>query len=299
MLKTNITAIVALFIMMTLPTIVGTAAVREPDSVFVYKTAGDISLSMYVFYPQDWRSDDLRPLVVFFHGGGWRAGEPSQFFGQSAYLAHRGMVAISVEYRLGNKHGTTPRECVEDGKSALRWVREHAAKLGIDPEKIIAGGGSAGGHVAAAAVMLPGFDSPEDDVTVPIGPKAMVLFNPVIDTGPEGFGYNMLGEAWKDYSPSEHIRHGLPPILLLFGDKDPLFISNSMTRFLERMDQHGNHLDLKLYEGFGHGFFNMNNSEEAYRLTLIDTDRFLAGLGYLSGAPDEAYIMKQIDNKRQ
>ncbi len=298
MLKTNFTVISASLILMTLFSFVGNATSREPDSVFVYKTVGDISLSMYVFYPQDWSSSDQRPLAVFFHGGGWRAGDPSQFFGQSAYLAHRGLVAISVEYRLENKQGTTPRECVEDGKSALRWVRKHANRLGIDPEQIITGGGSAGGHVAAAATMLSGFDDPNDDLTVPIDPKALLLFNPVVNTGPEGFGYDRVQDYWKEISPSEHVRSGLPPVLLLFGDKDPIYTSRTMSQFLDRMNRSGNFVDLKLYEGFGHGFFNMNNSEEAYRLTLMDTDRFLAGLGYLSGLPDEAYIMKQIGDHR-
>ena len=78
----------------------------------------------------------ITAAIVFFFGGGWVGGTPKQFFPHCTYLASRGMVAISAEYRVKDRHGVTPLECVLDGKSAVRWVRAHASELGIDPTLI-------------------------------------------------------------------------------------------------------------------------------------------------------------------
>ena len=109
----------------------------SPDQALVYKTVdkqGEASeLQLQVFLPKGHQSSDCRPAAVFFHGGGWYGGTPDHMYPQCRYLALRGMVAISVQYRTINVFGTTPKECVKDGKSAMRWVRTHAAELGIDP----------------------------------------------------------------------------------------------------------------------------------------------------------------------
>ena len=91
------------------------------------------------------------------------------------------MVAICAEYRIKSKHGTTPFECVDDGKSAVRWIREHADDLGIDPNKIVAAGGSAGGHVAACTAVINGYETNSENMDISSKPNALVLFNPVID----------------------------------------------------------------------------------------------------------------------
>ena len=98
------------------------------------------------------------------------------------------MVAMAAEYRVKSRHNTTPFECVMDGKSALRWIRKNAAKLGVDPERIGAGGGSAGGHVAAAVATVPGLNEEGEDLSISCLPDTLVLFNPVYDNGPGGFG---------------------------------------------------------------------------------------------------------------
>ena len=127
-----------------------------PDQIIPFKqtvnsTGGAVTLNLHVFTPPGHQPSHQRPAIVFFFGGGWVDGSASHFHPQCEYLASRGMVAISAEYRVKNLHGTTPQECVKDGKSAIRYVRQNAAALGIDPNRIAAGGGSAGGHVAAAA----------------------------------------------------------------------------------------------------------------------------------------------------
>jgi hypothetical protein len=69
---------------------------------------------------------------VFFFGGGWVGGSPKQMYQQAKVMAEQGMVAFSADYRVASRNKTTPFECVKDGKSAIRWLREHAAELGID-----------------------------------------------------------------------------------------------------------------------------------------------------------------------
>ena len=96
-------------------------AVR-PELV-VYKTIGEVELKLHIFELAERDAKELSPAVVFFFGGGWVGGTPKQFYRQCEHFSSRGMVAISAEYRVKNRHGTTPFECVADGKSAIRWIR--------------------------------------------------------------------------------------------------------------------------------------------------------------------------------
>ena len=134
----------------------------QPEKI-PYKITPQDTLHLFVFKPDT--ANTSKSAIVFFFGGGWVNGNPSQFFEHGKYLASRGMVAFCAEYRIFSKHGTTPFECVEDGKSAVRWIREHADEFGIDPEKIVAAGGSAGGHVAACTSIIEGYDNEWSDWT--------------------------------------------------------------------------------------------------------------------------------------
>ena len=120
-----------------------------------YKEASGAKLFLHVFNPEGHKTTDARPAIVFFFGGGWNGGTPKQFEPHCQYLARRGMVAITAEYRVKSRNKTSPFECVADGKSAVRFIRANAAKLGVDPKRVAAGGGSAGGHVAAATGNCP------------------------------------------------------------------------------------------------------------------------------------------------
>lgn len=88
---------------------------------------------------------------MFFFGGAWTNGAVTQFARQARYFAQRGMVAIVADYRVFGRHRTSAFEAMADAKSALRWVRAHSAELGIESNRIVAAGGSAGGHIALSA----------------------------------------------------------------------------------------------------------------------------------------------------
>jgi iduronate 2-sulfatase len=256
----------------------------EPDEQVVYKKTAQGELKLHVFYPENHKVSENRPAILFFHGGGWSGGYPSYFYPHADYLASRGMVAISAEYRLKGKHKTTPVECVMDAKSAIRWVRKNAKKMGIDPEKVIVGGGSAGGHIAAAAGTATSFEEESDDTSISFCPNALVLFNPVFDNSENGFGHKVVKAYWNEISPMHNITDKSPPTIVFLGTKDRLIPVATAKEYKKRMEGKGLRCDLNLYEGQGHGFFNYDRPEN-YQKTVADMDRFLSSLGYLTGEP--------------
>ncbi|WP_231615804.1 alpha/beta hydrolase [Novipirellula artificiosorum] len=249
----------------------------EPDEKIAYKNVDNAELMLHVFRPSD--EDGVkgkRKAIVFFFGGGWNGGTPAQFYAQSRHLTEHGLVAICADYRTASRHKTTPKQCVQDGKSALRWIRSHANELGIDPEWIAAGGGSAGGHVAATTATASNINEPGEDTTVSCRPRALVLFNPVFDNGPDGYGYERVKDYWKDFSPLHNLSADMPPTLVMFGTQDKLVPVKTAQRFQQEMQELGIRCELRLYENDAHGFFNTKRYDE----TVRDMDQFLQSLGF-------------------
>ena len=96
----------------------------------------------------------------------------------AAWFRDQGIIGICADYRVKNRDGTTPLECIKDAKSAVRYIRINATVLGIDPNKIIVAGGSAGGHIAACT-QIEGGDELGEDLAISSKPNALVLHNPV------------------------------------------------------------------------------------------------------------------------
>lgn len=254
---------------------------------YVYKSVEGRGLKLYVVTPEGWKPEDRRPAVVFFHGGGWVGGGPTQFSEHSKYLASRGMVAVQVEYRLLDRKGAEPPlVCVQDARSAMRWVRAHAGELGIDPGRIASGGGSAGGHLAAFVGMVEGLDDPADDRSVSPKSNAMLLFNPVFDNGPEGWGHQRVGERTKEFSPAHNVSADDPPAIVFLGSADKLIPVKTLDNFKAAMEKAGVRCEAHVYEGQPHGFFNYRSGGGKYYYeTVLAADRFLASLGWLTGPP--------------
>lgn len=252
----------------------------------VYKhTEEDGSLALYVFPAVSSKAHPSpRPAVVFFHGGGWTGGNPREFFPQSEALSRMGVVTIDVAYRVQERHGTTPFESLKDAVSAMRWVRAHAKEFNIDPNRIAAAGGSAGGHLAAATatVTQPDFDE-DKDKSVSFRPNALVLFNPVIDNGPGGFGYERVGDRYHDFSPLHNIHDGMPPTLVLTGEKDQMITVKTLETFRDRMRDQGVRSELIVYPGQDHGFYRLQvaASDAMYQSSLQDMQTFLHSLGWI------------------
>ncbi len=270
------------------------AAHFQPDRIVTYKTVGATTLAVSIFNPPGHRPDRPVAGLVFFHGGGFNIGAPSNFYAQARYLARRGLVAICVEYRIRSRHQTTQREAIQDAFSAMRWVRRHVAELGLDPQRIGVAGGSAGGYLAAAVTTLSGLDEPGEDTSVSPRADALILFNANPDRGPDSRGFakvkEAMGERWRTISPLHNLHRGFPPTVHFLGRADRNIPVAAAERFKAAVEQVGGRCDLHLYDGQEHGFFNYGRGDNTYfRLTLLETDRFLASIGFLSGPsnPDD------------
>jgi acetyl esterase len=270
--------------------------VKIKPILVVYKTIGDVELKLHIFEPPDRQSKELLPAIVFFFGGGWVGGTPTQFYHQCDYLASRGMMAISAEYRVRSRHGVTPFECIADGKSAIRWVRANATRLGVNPDKIVASGGSAGGHVAACTGVIDGLDEESEDRGISSKPNALVLFNPAVDLVEfaEKRPSDERFKRAKEISPLQHITKGVPPCIIFHGTADRTVPFDSVKRFTEAMKKAGNACRLVSYEGKGHGFFNIGREKDndSFKKTLMEADKFLTSLGFLKALPKPARPQK-------
>jgi acetyl esterase len=270
-----------LFCLLALTLLAGAA--DPPDlkgaRVEIYRKVDATELKLWIFGESD--REVKKPAIVFFFGGGWTSGSPDQFENQARHFAQRGMIAITADYRVKSRHGVLPVECVKDAKAAIAWVRENARRLGIDPDKIAASGGSAGGHLAAATGTISGFGSDER-------PNAMILFNPgctlaaIEDWQPPAskaqLSLERLGVEAQVISPAHHIGPHTPPTLILHGKKDTTVPYASVAAFESVMKKAGRPCKLVGYEDAGHGFFNRG---EDYTRTLAEADRFLVDLGWI------------------
>ncbi len=261
----------------------------KPTRTVVYKKTVDaagqpMDLEMNVFEPSGHKVGDKTPAIVLFYGGGWSSGSPDLFFAHATYLASRGMEAFVPSYRTKNSAKTTPFEAVTDAKSAIRWVRENAATLGIDPNRIAAAGSSAGGHIAATAAIIPSFDEPTENAKVSSRPDALILYNPVIDLSPSGYGNERVGPKWQSISPLQNVKPGDPPTIVFHGTADKTVPYANAVAFEQAMKDAGNAVELVTFRGVGHGFAYRPAKKDANRALRL-TDEFLAKLGYLQGEP--------------
>lgn len=250
----------------------------------VYKKVDSVELHMVIDYPPNYQPGKSYSTMVFFFGGGWNGGSIAQFEPHARYFTSRGLICARADYRVKSRQGTTPFKSVEDAKSAIRYLRKNAELLGIDPGRLIASGGSAGGHLAAATSQLPGLNDPSDDLSIGTVPQAVVLFNPVIDNGPEGYGYERIGERYKEFSPMHNLDRISPPTIFFLGTTDKLIPASTAREYKKRIESRGSRCDLHLYDGQPHGFFNYKKQDQTYfKDTVLKTDEFLQSLGYLKG----------------
>lgn len=252
----------------------------QPGKVYVYKQSAGVSRELEIFFPPDWRADaPRRPGVLLFHGGGWTGGTLSQFRYACRYLASRGLVAATANYRM---HSRAEREklpetesykrvCVTDAKSALRWMKQHAAELGIDPDRMITGGGSAGGHVSVLATLNPGLSDPADPAGFDTRVVAYLLFNPA---------FRAADSTDPEVDVLRHLRGGLAPAVFFFGTEDATWKPGTDALLAALQMQGGSRAELWLAEGQAHGFFNRPPWQD---VTLAEADRFLVRLGLLQG----------------
>ena len=267
--------------------------------VETYKSVEGTDLKIWIFEPEGHKASDSRPAIVFFFGGGWRRGTPGQFRNQAKHLAARGMVAMAADYRVLDRHGVKGHKCVQDAKSAIRWARANAKRLGIDPSRLAAGGGSAGGHLAASTATLPEHDDPAGDKSISSKPDALALFNPgtVLASVPGKFEMDeeqiasraeRAGVEPESISPYHHVKSGFPPAIIFHGKADTTVLYRTAELFTEKVKSVGSRCQLVGYEGEIHGFFNHGRGDgSAYTDTVRRMDEFFVSLGWLEPSGSE------------
>ncbi len=268
----------------------------RPTRQIPYAERDGAELALHVFEPGNDAAPASaavrRPAIDFFFGGGWTGGTPAQFYPHCASLASRGLVAISAEYCVRSRHGTTPFDAVEDARAAIAWVRAHVDELAVDGRRIAAGGGSAGGHLAACAGVIPDPNGERDSK-----PDALVLFNPVTVFAPvygldaedrarqDGIATRLDGKDGAPISPYHHVAADAPPTILFHGEADSIVPFRTAELFAEAMASEGVRCELHAYADEDHGFFNYGRGD-----TFLDTvraaDEFLTSLAYADGPPE-------------
>jgi acetyl esterase/lipase len=243
------------------------------------------------------RYDHFRPLgvtgptpcVVFVHGGGWTGGDPSQAAGNGLHFARRGIATVSISYRLAPAHRFPA--CLDDVRRGLRWVRAHAGEFGVDPDRLVLMGLSAGAHLAVlahlardVAALEPDLpmelrDVPEDvlGVIAHYGPYDLARRKPVAGWDPIA---DLLGERLADpewiriASPVRHAAAATAPMLLIHGTADTVVSWRESERMHQALVQAGRASELLILDGAPHAF-QVEWRGEANRRANAAMDAFL------------------------
>jgi acetyl esterase/lipase len=248
-----------------------------------YKSIDGLTLRLHIFQPTDAKVES-RAAIVFFYGGCWRQGSVNQFIPHAEHLSNLSITAVIADYRVFLRHGSTVADAVSDAKSAIRWLRSHAEQLGIDPQRIAAAGGSAGGHLAVATAMIDGYDSAEEDLLISSRPNALVLFNPAVNTGSIGeFRPAQFPGDAEILSPYHRVGENFVPTLIMHGHDDTTVPCSDVVDFCDKVIHLAGDCTLIGYEGATHGFFNKGRDNDLwYQSTIAEMDMFLTEIGYLS-----------------
>jgi acetyl esterase/lipase len=249
--------------------------------IYIYKKSAGKPRQMEIYFPPGHDPAKAKvPGMILFHGGSWGGGKLTQFRVACAYFASRGLVCATAEYRkLSAAEAeklpageTKKRVCVTDAKSAIRWFKQHATELGIDPNRIITGGGSAGGHISALATMNPGLNDPADPKEFDTSVVAYLWFNPA---------FSLDDRKDPEIDVLRHLKADLPPAIVFFGDQDGWKKGWDIAH--EKWKSLGTKtIDLQIAPGQSHSFFNFDPWQT---ITLIAADRFLVKHGLLTGEP--------------
>ena len=251
----------------------------KPDEIRIYKTIDDSEMTAHVFLPKENRKPGKRPGFVFFHPGGWSMGMPEWGYDLCQHYANLEMVAVSFQYRLSSPGGYTPIDAISDVKSAIRWTREQAYDLNIDPGQVIAGAISAGAHLTACAAMIPGYNDTNDNPDISPVPNALLLQSACLNPTIVGEFSDLLQgrDRSENCSPYHHVKAGLPPMCLIHGTADNIISFDSIKEFAKKTREAGNRCDLHPFEGTDHFFTQNVESNSVFEVM----DEFLSSLGYI------------------
>lgn len=240
-----------------------------------YLTASNYEVKLDVHKRKDTTAP--QPTVIYIHGGGWIGGSKSGINFLLIPWLEMGWNVVNVEYHLGRV--SQAPAAVEDCLCALRWVATHAQNYGIDVKRLVLSGESAGGHLALTTGLIPeaaGLDRQCPGAPLP-KVAAIVNFYGITDVadllhGPNEKSYAVawLGsapdrdEVAKRVSPLTYVRPGLPPILTIQGDADPIVPYTHSLRLQDALEKAGVPHQLITVPGGKHGNFTADEYEKIY-----------------------------------
>jgi acetyl esterase len=239
----------------------------RPDQKIVYAHNGTEELTLHAFRAKNLPGDTPAPALLLFHGGSWLYGGPEDMYPQCQYFSEQGFSCFSAQYRLGANSRPEVRGAVADARAALDYLIDHATELHIDPQGIAVGGGSAGGHLAAA--LGSGLPLTSDGArTSRRRPAAQLLYNPMLDLAPGNPDHHLVKDYWEDVSPYHHIDDQVPPTLILVGSRDPEVPVPTAQAFCTKVRSAGGLCEIELYEGESHGFYHKPKYREQTNLRI-------------------------------
>ncbi len=246
-----------------------------------YLTASGYESKLDVYQRRD---TAVHPTLIFFHGGGWILGTKERSALSLMPWLEMGWNVVNVEYRMA-RVALAPA-AVEDGQCALRYLVTNAKTYGIDTNRIVLSGESAGGHLALTTGMIPesagftnicaggGFAASESAV-----PKVSAIINwygitdvadLIAGSNSKSYAVQWLGslsnreEVARSVSPMTYVRSGLPPILSIQGDADPIVPYSQNVRLRDALTKAGATVELLTIPGGGHGNFKPDERTKIY-----------------------------------
>jgi para-nitrobenzyl esterase len=230
-----------------------------------------------------------RPLVIYIHGGGWQSGHTrhsgafENWPAVLAALAARGYVVSSIEYRLSGE-AQFPA-AIDDVRAALRWLRSKAGNFGIDPQRVLVWGGSAGGHLAALAAMQCEADCVQGLIAwygiFDFSTLAGSVAGEPADSPPGKFlGCNRQrcdSTRLAAASPISFVRAGAPPVLMIHGADDRVVPIQQSRAFLARLEEQGVKATLLALPGVDHSFIgpSVQATRAASERAIDESFRFI------------------------
>jgi acetyl esterase/lipase len=216
---------------------------------------------MDVYLPTDGKS--ARPAVLLVHGGSWRSGKRGDFTLAAGRLADSGYVAATIDYRLSPEH--VYPAAVQDCFCALAFLRAHAGEYGLDPDRVVAMGYSAGGHLVSLLGLAADVPAHQDCPGGVTGPPASVISGAgpqdllaLIGDGDGGVVEDFVGappsqvEVWRAASPSSYVRGGVVPFLFIHAEGDLIVPVGQSRSQRDALRASGNHTRLLTLAGGGH-----------------------------------------------
>ncbi|HVX15751.1 MAG TPA: alpha/beta hydrolase fold domain-containing protein [Pirellulales bacterium] len=254
-----------------------------------YADGKNVHQKLDLLLPKEPADGEPLPVIVYIHGGKWSGGSKRDGI---PFLVHSvaagNYVGVTIDYRLSNE-ATWPAQ-IHDCKAALRWLRAHAKKYGLDPQRIGVIGTSAGGHLAAMLGTSGNIDRLEGKVgdnldessrvscvVDEFGPSELLAMSgfpsDIEHDSPDSPESRLIGGALQDHkdaarsaSPITYVSADDPPFLLIHGTDDPLVPYDQSERLLGALEEERVDARLIKVQGGGHGGFRSAELDRRIRL---------------------------------